>query len=113
MQGFCERPARERDAVVDIDTGVDITWLVAAASGSDAVAFLATQGDPWDTQKDMATCLVGAVMALLMLSHVQDWQIQHEKQCPDDETEHLIFAKYVSGNNDMLICSHGPQARNG
>src|ERR1700738_5489259 len=39
MQGFSERSARERDAVVDIDTGVDITWLLAAASNGDQDAF--------------------------------------------------------------------------
>jgi hypothetical protein len=39
MQGLSERLARERDAVVDIDTGVDITWLLAAASNGDQDAF--------------------------------------------------------------------------
>jgi len=43
-------------------------WLVAVTSGDDAVAFLATQGDVWDTQKDMALCLIGAVTALITLT---------------------------------------------
>lgn len=47
-------------------------WWVALASGSDAVAFLATQGDIWDTQWDMFLALVGAVLAQLLLRHVHD-----------------------------------------
>lgn len=50
-----------------------LEWLVAAASGDEAaVAFLATQGDVWDTQKDMALCLAGAVISLLALSRLHD-----------------------------------------
>jgi putative membrane protein len=49
-----------------------LEWLVAAGTGSAAVAFLATQGDQWDTQKDMALCLLGAVTALLALGRVHD-----------------------------------------
>src|SRR5213079_2173612 len=33
-------------------------WLTALVAGSSAEAFLGTQGDPWDTQEDMATALV-------------------------------------------------------
>lgn len=53
-----------------------IEWLVAASSGSDAVAFLATQGDVWDTQKDMLFALVGSVAGLLLLSRKHDHQLQ-------------------------------------
>lgn len=49
-----------------------IEWLVAVLSRDDTVAFLAMQGDVWDTQKDMALCLVGAVVALLTLSKLHD-----------------------------------------
>jgi putative membrane protein len=45
-----------------------LEWWVAIASGSDAVAFLATQGDVWDTQWDMFLALLGALAALLSLS---------------------------------------------
>jgi putative membrane protein len=45
-----------------------LEWWVAVASGSDAVAFLATQGDVWDTQWDMFLALLGALAALLSLS---------------------------------------------
>ena len=47
-------------------------WGVALVTGAAADAFLGTQGDPWDTQEDMAVCLVGAVIALLVLSRVHD-----------------------------------------
>jgi len=47
-------------------------WLVALLAQDNAVSFLATQGDIWDTQKDMALCLAGAVIALLSLGKVHD-----------------------------------------
>jgi putative membrane protein len=47
-------------------------WRVAVATGTAADAFLGTQGDVWDTQKDMAMCLVGALTALLFLSRAHD-----------------------------------------
>jgi putative membrane protein len=47
-------------------------WGVAAATGTAADAFLGTQGDFWDTQKDMLLCLLGAVAALLTLSGAHD-----------------------------------------
>jgi putative membrane protein len=49
-----------------------VEWGVSEASGSAGDAFLGTQGDIWDTQKDMATALVGAVTALLTLSGLHD-----------------------------------------
>jgi len=49
-----------------------LEWRAAVGLGQSADAFLGTQGDPWDTQEDMATALVGAVLALLLLSGVQD-----------------------------------------
>ncbi|HEV8268445.1 MAG TPA: DUF2238 domain-containing protein, partial [Thermoanaerobaculia bacterium] len=38
-------------------------WGTAEATGQAAEAFLGTQGDPWDTQWDMFTALVGALSA--------------------------------------------------
>jgi putative membrane protein len=52
-----------------------LEWRTAVAFGSGADAFLGTQGDPWDTQEDMATALVGATCALLFMSRWQDRQI--------------------------------------
>mgnify|MGYP001466573043 FL=1 len=53
-----------------------IEWGTALATGSAADAFLGTQGDPWDTQEDMAMAGVGAVLALLTLRRVQDRQLE-------------------------------------
>jgi putative membrane protein len=52
-----------------------LEWRVAVASGSAADAFLGTQGDPWDTQEDMATAAIGAVTALLLFSSWHDRMI--------------------------------------
>jgi len=49
-----------------------IEWWVAVASGSDAVAFLATQGDVWDTQWDMFLALSGALASQWLLSSTHD-----------------------------------------
>jgi putative membrane protein len=53
-----------------------IEWLAAVFMGQSADAFLGTQGDPWDTQSDMAFALVGAACALLSLSRLHDRQIR-------------------------------------
>ena len=52
-----------------------IEWWSALAFGADADAFLATQGDVWDTQWDMFTCLCGAALSLLLWSRVHDRQL--------------------------------------
>ena len=49
-----------------------VEWSAAMATGAAADAFLGTQGDPWDTQWDMFTALVGAIVAQLTLSKVHD-----------------------------------------
>jgi putative membrane protein len=55
-----------------------IEWWAALVSGDSAMAFLATQGDPWDTQKDMFLALSAAVGALLLLSRPHDRALQRE-----------------------------------
>ena len=52
-----------------------IEWAAAAATGEAADAFLATQGDVWDTQKDMALALVGAITAQLTLGRIHSVQL--------------------------------------
>lgn len=52
-----------------------IEWGAAMAMGQGADEFLGTQGDPWDTQSDLAFALLGACVALLTLSHWHDLQI--------------------------------------
>ncbi|MGZ8196560.1 MAG: DUF2238 domain-containing protein [Methylosarcina sp.] len=53
-----------------------IEWIVALFSDEAAEAFLGTQGDPWDTQSDMALALVGAILALATLSGLHDRQLR-------------------------------------
>jgi putative membrane protein len=51
-------------------------WTVSALTGSAGDAFLGTQGDVFDTQKDMAMALVGSITALLLLSKAHDRQMR-------------------------------------
>jgi len=52
-----------------------IEWGTAAASGAASDAFLGTQGDPWDTQKDMLCAAIGAIAAQLTLDRTHDRQL--------------------------------------
>jgi len=52
-----------------------IEWWTAVLAGESADAFLSTQGYVWDTQADMWTALVGAVLALALLGRWQDRQM--------------------------------------
>jgi putative membrane protein len=52
-----------------------IEWGAAISLGQGADEFLGTQGDPWDTQKDMALAGVGAAVALMLLSRWHDAQL--------------------------------------
>jgi len=49
-----------------------LEWAAAAAIGQAADAFLGTQGDPWDTQADMACALLGAVIAVTFVARAHD-----------------------------------------
>nr|WSY57599.1 DUF2238 domain-containing protein [Streptomyces sp. NBC_00886] len=50
-------------------------WAAAVIGGHGADAFLATQGDVWDTQWDMFCALIGATVSVLLLSRVHDRQM--------------------------------------
>ena len=52
-----------------------IEWWSALAWGGAADAFLATQGDVWDTQWDMFLAMCGAILAQLLLSRLHDRQL--------------------------------------
>lgn len=56
-----------------------IEWGAAVALGQGADEFLATQGDPWDTQSDMLFAIIGAVCALVLLSAWHDRQLARLK----------------------------------
>src|SRR6185369_5085085 len=55
-------------------------WGVSEATGSAGDAFLGTQGDVFDTQKDMAMALVGAITSLLLLSRLHDRQLRSQTE---------------------------------
>ncbi len=57
-----------------------IEWWVAVGSGDNAVAFLATQGDVWDTQWDMFLALCGALSSQLLLRRWHDSQLAEINQ---------------------------------
>ena len=52
-----------------------IEWWSALLLGADADAFLATQGDVWDTQWDMFLCLCGAATSFVLFSRLHDLQL--------------------------------------
>lgn len=53
-----------------------VEWAAAATTGEAADAFLGTQGDPWDTQKDMLLALIGAVVAQVSLGRTHDHALE-------------------------------------
>ncbi len=57
-----------------------IEWWVAVLSGTAAEAFLATQGDVWDTQWDMFLALCGAIASQLLLARWHDRQLASQRQ---------------------------------
>jgi putative membrane protein len=52
-----------------------IEWAAAVMLGQGADEFLGTQGYAWDTQADMGFALLGALLALLLLSRWHDRQL--------------------------------------
>jgi len=56
-----------------------IEWATAALTGEAADSFLGTQGDIWDTQKDMVCAGLGALLALTTLSRYHDRQLDQVK----------------------------------
>ncbi len=55
-----------------------IEWAAAEVFGGDlGAAYLGTQGDPWDAQKDMALAAIGALIALTVTALV-NWKYQRD-----------------------------------
>jgi putative membrane protein len=57
-------------------------WGAALVMGGDADAFLATQGDVWDTQWDMFLALIGALAAQALLVRPHDRALRQQAICP-------------------------------
>jgi putative membrane protein len=55
-----------------------IEWGAASAFGGElGVAYLGTQGDPWDAQKDMALATAGAIIAMMITAAI-NWRYQRD-----------------------------------
>lgn len=57
-------------------------WTALLVDPEAGTAFLAMQGDPWDTQWDMALALAGAVSAQLLLGRLHERQLAALAQRP-------------------------------
>jgi len=53
-----------------------IEWLASLSNPTDTEAFLGTQGYIWDTQSDMFLCLVGSVVALILLTKMHNKHLE-------------------------------------
>jgi len=49
-----------------------IEWLASLSDPTDTEAFLGTQGYIWDTQSDMFLCLIGSILALILLTRLHN-----------------------------------------
>lgn len=52
-----------------------VEWLTAVVGGGKSEEFLGTQGYLWDTQSDMLMAFIGAIVAQVALSRLQDRQL--------------------------------------
>lgn len=64
-----------------------VEWAAAEASEEAAESFLGTQGDHWDTQKDMACALVGALFAVIVLRVPHDRSLRRRMERKEDFSE--------------------------
>lgn len=51
-------------------------WLASLSNPADTEAFLGTQGYVWDTQTDMFWCLIGSIVALILLRRLHNMHLQ-------------------------------------
>jgi len=52
-----------------------LEWWGAVITGRSSSSFLGTQGDVWDTQVDMFSCLIGSIVSLLLLARMHNRQL--------------------------------------
>lgn len=57
-----------------------LEWAASATTGEAADAFLGTQGDVWDTQKDMLIAGIGAAFSVIFLSSLHNNSLQKLRQ---------------------------------
>lgn len=49
-----------------------LEWLASLSNPTDTEAFLGTQGYIWDTQSDMFWCLMGSIVAIILLTKLHN-----------------------------------------
>jgi putative membrane protein len=55
-----------------------IEWGAAEVFGGElGTAYLGTQGDPWDAQKDMALASLGALLSMTLTATI-NWRLQRD-----------------------------------
>jgi putative membrane protein len=59
-----------------------LEWTISVLTGSAGDAFLGTQGDVFDTQKDMAMAFLGALVALVALGRLHDRSLERRRAVP-------------------------------
>ncbi len=50
------------------------SWVTRAIHPELGIAYLGSQGDPWDAQKDMAAALYGALLCMTLLFISRKWR---------------------------------------
>jgi len=55
-------------------------WAAISLSPETGNAFLATQGDIWDTQWDMFLAMIGSITSLLIFSKMHDGQLERRRK---------------------------------
>lgn len=91
-----------------------LEWVAALVFGGDlGFAFIAVQGDEWDTQKDMALAVIGSFTAILLIASVnrmldrdfaREWEdslrIKHPEPLGEVELARLLAAQESEANGD-------------
>ncbi|MFF7640356.1 DUF2238 domain-containing protein [Streptomyces canus] len=83
-----------------------LEWAAAVIGGQAADAFLATQGDVWDTQWDMFCALIGATVSVLVLSRLHDRQLDRLAR-----TASSLTASYSAGASTSALRTSTPGTR--
>lgn len=59
-----------------------LEWMASLSDPTDTEAFLGTQGYIWDTQSDMFLCLIGSIVALILLTRLHNRCLEKADRAP-------------------------------
>jgi putative membrane protein len=84
-----------------------VEWFAVVALGGSPDVYLSFQGDPWDTQADMAFALLGAATILLLFGKLHDKQFSalfeqdgsHPSRKRLDGSEHGKMSRHAEGKS--------------